>query len=55
MYVVLGNVFLHLHPARLPRHAVKLDILGVWVGCLFLFCSTNNNWYYVNVLLQTYS
>ena len=24
MYAVLGNVFLHLHPARLPRHAVKV-------------------------------
>ena len=24
MYAVLGNVFLHLHPARLPRHAVKI-------------------------------
>ncbi len=24
MYAVLGNVFLHLHPARIPKHAVKI-------------------------------
>ena len=25
MHAILGSVFLHLHPARLPKHAVKLD------------------------------
>ena len=24
MHAILGSVFLHLHPARLPKHAVKL-------------------------------
>jgi hypothetical protein len=24
MHAILGSVFLHLHPARLPKHAVKI-------------------------------
>ena len=24
MHAILGSVFLHLHPARLPKHAVKV-------------------------------
>ena len=35
MYAVLGNVFLHLHPARLPRHAVKIGY--TWCMGAYLF------------------
>ena len=35
MYAVLGNVFLHLHPARLPRHAVKIGYTWCMGGLSF--------------------
>ena len=35
MYAVLGNVFLHLHPARLPRHAVKVGYTWCMGGLSF--------------------
>ena len=35
MYAVLGNVFLHLHPARLPRHAVKVGYTWCMGGVSF--------------------
>ena len=37
MYAVLGNVFLHLHPARLPRHAVKVGYTWCMGGLSFFF------------------
>ncbi len=36
MYAVLGNVFLHLHPVRLPKHAVKLKFTWCMGGLSFL-------------------
>ena len=35
MYAVLGNVFLHLHPARLPKHAVKIGYTWCMGGLSF--------------------
>ena len=35
MYAILGNVFLHLHPARLPRHAVKIGYTWCMGGLSF--------------------
>ena len=35
MMVVLNSVFLHLHPVRLPKHAVKLK---------FTWCSAKSFW-----------
>ena len=35
MYAVLGNVFLHLHPARLPKHAVKVGYTWCMGGLSF--------------------
>jgi len=35
MYAILGNVFLHLHPARLPRHAVKIGYTWCMGGLTF--------------------
>ena len=35
MYAVLGNVFLHLHPARLPKHAVKIGYTWCMGGLTF--------------------
>ena len=29
MHAILGSVFLHLHPARLPKHAVKVGYLSL--------------------------
>ena len=37
MYAVLGNVFLHLHPARLPRHAVKVGYTWCMGGLSFFY------------------
>ncbi len=35
MMIVLNNVFLHLHPARLPKHAVKLKYTWCMGGLAF--------------------
>ena len=35
MHAVLGSVFLHLHPARLPKHAVKLGYTWCMGGLSF--------------------
>jgi len=35
MMVVLNNVFLHLHPARLPKHAVKVQYTWCMGGLTF--------------------
>ena len=35
MMVVLNNVFLHLHPVRLPRHAVKIQYTWCMGGLSF--------------------
>ena len=35
MYAVLGNVFLHLHPARVPKHAVKIGYTWCMGGLSF--------------------
>ena len=35
MYAILGNVFLHLHPARLPKHAVKVGYTWCMGGLSF--------------------
>ena len=52
MYAVLGNVFLHLHPARLPKHAVKIGYTWCMGGAIFLsICSFNYNGYSSHVLL----
>ena len=37
MYAVLGNVFLHLHPARLPKHAVKVGYTWCMGGLSFSY------------------
>ena len=37
MMVVLNSVFLHLHPVRLPKHAVKLKFTWFMGGLSFLF------------------
>ena len=36
MHAILGSVFLHLHPARLPKHAVKVGYTWVY-GWIILF------------------
>ncbi len=35
MHAVLGSVFLHLHPARLPKHAVKVG----YTWCMVVYLS----------------
>ena len=35
MHAVLGSVFLHLHPARLPKHAVKVGYTWCMGGLSF--------------------
>ena len=51
MYAVLGNVFLHLHPARLPKHAVKIGYTWCMGGLsFFLFVVLN----FVSALLSEY-
>ena len=35
MHAILGSVFLHLHPARLPKHAVKLGYTWCMGGLSF--------------------
>lgn len=35
MMVVLNSVFLHLHPVRLPKHAVKLKFTWCMGGLSF--------------------
>jgi len=45
MYAVLGNVFLHLHPARLPRHAVKVG----YTWCMGSYYNRD----FANVLLSS--
>ena len=35
MHAILGSVFLHLHPARLPKHAVKVGYTWCMGGLSF--------------------
>ena len=53
MHAILGSVFLHLHPARLPKHAVKVGYTWCMGGLSFflfvvltitgiLLCSTTD-------------
>ena len=37
MMIMLNNVFLHLHPVRLPKHAVKVKYTWCMGGLSFLF------------------
>ncbi len=37
MHAILGSVFLHLHPARLPKHAVKVGYTWCMGGLSFFF------------------
>jgi hypothetical protein len=30
--MVTSNVFLHLHPAKVRRHAVRMRLPGAWAG-----------------------
>ena len=41
MMSVLNNVFLHLHPVRLPKHAVKVRYTWCMGGLSFLDHVTN--------------
>ena len=54
MMVVLNSVFLHLHPVRLPKHAVKLKFTWCMGGLSFFYLSNFDYFRYsVNVLLPT--
>ena len=35
MMIVLSNVFIHLHPARIPKHAVKVKYTWCMGGLTF--------------------
>ena len=53
MHAVLGSVFLHLHPARLPKHAVKLGYTWCMGGLSFFpICKSYHNRYSIDVLLS---
>ena len=55
MMVVLNSVFLHLHPVRLPKHAVKLKFTWCMGGfILFPFSHPNHFRNTFDVLLQAY-
>ena len=54
MMSVLNSVFLHLHPVRLPKHAVKLKFTWCMGGLSFFHISyTYNIWNPLNVLLSS--
>jgi len=54
MMVVLNGVFLHLHPVRLPKHAVKVKYTWCMGGINFLYISCPNcDRHITHVLLQT--
>ncbi len=54
MMVVLNGVFLHLHPVRLPKHAVKVKYTWCMGGAFFLYFSCfNGNRDSADVLLSS--
>ena len=59
MHAVLGSVFLHLHPARLPKHAVKVGYTWCMGGLSFFlfvnlgFCRLYRLRFYKNHINQS--
>ena len=62
MHAILGSVFLHLHPARLPKHAVKVGYTWCMGGLsFFLFVigmigqSYKNRFFFSKTLCEFFS
>ena len=43
MHAILGSVFLHLHPARLPKHAVKVGYTWCMGGLSFFLLAISKD------------